>query len=132
MARRYDELPAVAERFDSGRLSLDQAAVAARHTPVAHQESVAEVAEHTTVPQLRRALSRYAFEVPDPAPDAAGRPDPAERAERPACVTTQYDPDGRFRFTFDAPADQGALVQQSLQRGQGRPLRRRAHRRHPR
>ena len=81
---------------------------------MAHQESVAELAEHTTVPQLRRVLSRYAFDVPDPAPDLAGAPDPVERAERPACVTTQHDPDGRFRFTFDAPADQGALVQQAL------------------
>ncbi len=115
VARRYDELPAVAGRFDDGRLSLDQASVAARHTPVAHQESVAELAEHTTVPQLRRALSRYVFEVPDPAPGTAGSPDPVERAERPTCVTTQYDPDGRFRFTVDAPADQGALVQQALQ-----------------
>ena len=114
VARRHGELPAVAERFDAGRLSLDQASVAARHTPVAHQESVAELAEHTTVPQLRRVLSRYAFEVPDPAPEAAAGSDPVERAERPACLTTQYDPDGRFRCTVDAPADQGALVQQAL------------------
>ncbi len=74
VARRHDELPAVAERFDAGRLSLDQASVAARHTPVAHQESVAELAEHTTVPQLRRALSRYVFEVPDPHPTPQGVP----------------------------------------------------------
>src|SRR4051794_11400999 len=44
LARRTDELPATARALCQGRISLDQAAVVARHTPAAFDETVAEFA----------------------------------------------------------------------------------------
>ncbi len=61
IARRSHELPAMRARLDAGELTLDQAAVVARHTPPTHDAEVAEFAGHATVTQLRRTLSRYSF-----------------------------------------------------------------------
>ena len=64
VARRCGELPSVMGEFASGQLSLDQVAVVARHAPAHVEASVAELAIHASVPQLRRALSRYSFDPP--------------------------------------------------------------------
>ena len=53
----------MAQSVATGRISLDQAAVVAHHVPASHQRSVGELAQHLTVPQLRRAVSRHAFTV---------------------------------------------------------------------
>ena len=66
VARRHDELPSVMGEFANGQLSLDQVAVVARYTPAHMEASVAELAVHASVPQLRRALSRYSFDPPAP------------------------------------------------------------------
>lgn len=114
VARRLPELPAVAQHVQDGRLTLEQTVVVVRHTPVAHQRAVADLAPHATVPQLQRLLGRYAFDVPDERPQSEEpRPTRAERADRPAGLRMRYD-DGRFLLSFDAPADQGALVEQAL------------------
>ena len=49
------------------QVSVDQAAVVARFAPSSHEASVGEMAPMTTVPQLRRALSRYQFGSEAPA-----------------------------------------------------------------
>ena len=64
VARRCGELTSVMGEFANGQLSLDQVAVVARYTPAHVEASVAELAVHASVPQLRRALSRYSFDPP--------------------------------------------------------------------
>jgi len=64
VARRAAELPTVMDQFAAGQLSLDQVAVVARYAPAHVEASVAEFAVHASVPQLRRALSRYSFDPP--------------------------------------------------------------------
>ncbi len=64
VARRRGELPTVMGEFANGQLSLDQVSVIARYAPAHVEASVAELAVHASVPQLRRALSRYSFDPP--------------------------------------------------------------------
>ena len=76
----------------------------------------------TTVPQLRRALSRYQFG--SEAGEAGGSPDPAGRDERDVPGTEAFAAkapelsmsygDGRFLLRYSAPADIGALVEQAV------------------
>ena len=129
LARRADELPTTAAALREGRISLDQAAVVARHTPAAFDATVAEFAQHATVTQLQRSVSRYDFTFqPDsvddrgavlpgePLPDEQdGDVDP-EQAEpvEPAHLSMGVDADGRFRLRYDAPAEIGALVEAAL------------------
>jgi hypothetical protein len=64
VARRSVELPSVMDEFANGQLSLDQVSVVARYAPAHVEASVAELAVHASVPQLRRSLSRYSFDPP--------------------------------------------------------------------
>lgn len=136
IARRRTELPDATAALREGSLSLDQAAVVAHHAPATHQASAAEFARHTTVPQLRRAMSRHAFSTPaapepddDAASPAAADDDEAptsmpvltaeqDASERRACarpeLSMHYDTDGRFQLRYSAPAPVGALVEQAL------------------
>lgn len=122
IARRTESLPALASGLQEGSLSLGQASVIARYTPDDFDDDVVELAHNATVPQLRRALSRYEF-------DASSRADAAtaDLADQPAArCPSEFDPavlrpqlqmttrDGRFHLTYDAPADIGALVQQAI------------------
>jgi hypothetical protein len=131
VARRRTELPVVAESVAAGRLSLDQAAVVAHHVPATHERSVGELAQHLTVPQLRRAVSRHAF-TSEPGSGAVGNATQEETsedgssglaaeqsaAEHRACarpnLSMHYDRDGRFQLRYSAPATIGALVEQAL------------------
>ena len=126
VAKRRTELTVVAESVAAGLLSLDQAAVVAHHVPASHQRSVGELAQHMTVPQLRRAVSRHAFH--DDAQPTAGGPEATATAEQSgaqqsaaeqrACarpdLSMHYDRDGRFQLRYSAPATIGALVEQAL------------------
>ncbi|WP_460938923.1 HNH endonuclease signature motif containing protein, partial [Phycicoccus ginsengisoli] len=131
VARRTKELPEAAAALDAGELSLDQVAVVARRVPVTHQASMAHLARHATVPQLRRMCARHAFDQPGGMPSAA-QDGPAEgpltvvrdslagesQAERRACAKPElamhYDADGRFHLRYSAPATVGALVEQAI------------------
>src|SRR4029079_4236866 len=64
VAGRSSELPSVMDQFAAGQLSVDQVAVVARYAPAHVEASVAELAVNASVPQLRRALSRYSFDPP--------------------------------------------------------------------
>ncbi len=127
VATRRGELPAMAREIDSGRLSLGQAAVVARHTPIGYDEDVVELAVHATVPQLRRALVKYEFPVaPSPIandlngtdeaaepPDAPVPPDALSVAALPPQLSMRWDQE-RFHLEYSAPADIGALVERAL------------------
>ena len=126
LGRRVGELPATAAALREGRISLDQAAVVARHTPAEFDATVAEFAQHATVTQLQRSVSRYDFTLqPDsvddqgdvlpgePLPDGQDGDVEPQRVE-PAHLSMGVDPDGRFRLRYDAPAEVGALVEAAL------------------
>jgi hypothetical protein len=72
LARRSTQLPTTVAAMAAGQVSVDQAAVVARFAPSSHEASVGELASMTTVPQLRRALSRYQFGSGSPAAGGAG------------------------------------------------------------
>ena len=134
LARRAQELPATSAALRQGRISLDQAAVVARHTPAAFDTTVAQFAQHATVTQLQRTVTRYDFTLQPDSVDDRGRGLPGEipgqggvdgevtaaetgvKAEpiEPAHLTMGLDADGRFRLRYDAPAEVGALVESAL------------------
>src|SRR6476469_8211666 len=78
LARRAQELPATVAALREGRISLDQAAVVARHTPAAFDTTVAEFARHATVTQLQRTVTRYDFTLQPDSVDDRGRGLPGE------------------------------------------------------
>src|SRR6476659_10305098 len=119
LARRAVELPTTVSAMVAGQVSVDQAVVVARYAPASHEESVGELAPMTTVPQLRRALSRYQFGTEASGSDvgsgSAGRderdvPGTEAYAARAAELSMWYG-DGRFLLRYSAPADVGALVE---------------------
>ena len=123
--------------FAAGQLSLDQVTVVARFAPAHVEASVAELAVNASVPQLRRALSRYSFDPPTPettgvqistadsvdTADTTDVSDPpswnglaleTDRASASAELSISHDDSGRFTLRFSAPADLGALVEAAL------------------
>jgi len=142
IARRCPDLPTVMGQFADGQLSVDQVTVVTRYAPAHVEASVAELAVHASVPQLRRALSRYSFDPPTPettgtqiaatvdvdesgdtTADTTLIPDPPtwngfaleqDRAGAPAELSMSYDDHGRFTLHYSAPADIGALVEAAL------------------
>ncbi len=116
LARRSEELPETSRALQEGRISLDQAAVVARHTPTEFDTTVAEFAQYATVPQLQRSVAKYQFETPTPTdeglPTAVIPPTP--EPDEPATLTMHHA-DGRFTLRYDAPSDIGALVEAALE-----------------
>ena len=105
MARRLQELPAVASAFAEGRLTEDSVKVVVAHTPPERDEEVAGLAAVMLVPQLSRVLRT----VPKPAPE-----EPAEI--RPAVVAFGHEDGGRFFLRARGlAAESGALVATALE-----------------
>ncbi len=122
IARRRRELPDTIAALTAGELSIGQVAVVARHAPADHQGGIAVFARTTTVPQLRRALSKSVFLDPNTGlraePSSPG-PDHenallAQQAGRRAELSMHYDHSGRFHLRYCAPAEIGALVEQAV------------------
>ena len=105
VARRVDDLPEAMELLRTGRLTLDQAAVVATHTPASHSVDVTRFAENATVAQLRRGLSGWFHDA-----DTAT----AEAKDRPATLQMSHV-DGQFLLRFTT-ADQIAaeLIEQAV------------------
>jgi hypothetical protein len=128
LAKRSAELPATARALQEGRISLDQAAVVARHTPPEFDETVAEFAQYATVPQLQRSVTRYDFTLDEADPVAPpltsepdGPPGPGDEAtdpvapeQEPPRLSMWHGDDGRFHLAYDAPGEIGALVEAAL------------------
>lgn len=129
LARRATELPATMAMAGEGRLSLEQAATIGRYAPADYEASVADLAQFLAVPQITRATAAYFFDATLPAatsaageatvvePDRPTRRAPApadEAAHDPARLSMTHDEDGRFRLTFNAPPDEGAIVDSAL------------------
>ncbi len=105
VARRMPELPELMELLRTGRLTLDQAAVVAEHTPATHSVDVTRFAENATVAQLRRGLAGW-FR------DTTRTQEPV--ADRPATLQLMTF-DGRFTLKY-ATSDQvaAALLEQAI------------------
>ena len=106
LAKRYDELPHTVAALSAGELSLDQAALVARHVPARYDQSAARVASCCTVRQLRKALPWFR----DPKPESEAKPGAADDT---AHVTSGYDEHGYF-CTARLPESLGAVVDQAL------------------
>jgi hypothetical protein len=97
VAERADELPHLLAALRAGRISLDQAAVVARHCPTRYDRSATQLACVATVQQLRTVLRSYRF----------GGDDDGGAGKRPQArgVSISRDDDGatvRARLSNDA------------------------------
>lgn len=106
VARRRTEVPEAVELMEQGRLSLDQAVVVAQHVPTEFSRGGVELAERMTVPQLRRTLSRYAFQITD---GEAGKESVVGPGE-----LSMTSHGSRFRLRFETDLVEGALVEQAI------------------
>ena len=66
---RAGELPELMGMLSDGSITLDQAAIVAKHAPAEYSADVAYVAQFITTTQLKRALSKYVFDTDAPAPE---------------------------------------------------------------
>ncbi len=114
VASRVGELPALERAVRDGELSLDQAAVVARHCPVGFDDDVVAVASNATVPQLHRILGRYQFAEPGPKPerDADDQLGAAQGEKRR--LSFGCDDDGSWHLNATLPADEGAVFEAAL------------------
>ena len=119
VARRRSELPVTVATLTAGELSVDQVICVAKHAPAPNDAEVASFAKVATVTQLRSTLSRYSFaNQTDP-----GAIDPTQQAETPSAAAADAAAKGvvgmfhdghRFGMRVDAPADDGALIEQAM------------------
>ncbi len=111
LAKRRAELPTCIRLLQEGSLSLDQAAVIARHVPAHYEQEAAEVGRLMTVRQLRAALPRFGW-TPPPDPDEPVAPnDPADDDQR--SVSMGADERGWW-MNARLPEDEGAVVQNAI------------------
>ena len=113
LARRADELPCTMRALSSGELTVDQAAVVARHVPVRFEASAAQVAPFCTVAQLRQALPHYRDPKPTAERHTQGR------------LASRFDESGYHLYLHVPDVAQGAVVEQAL-RAMREDLRRQA------
>ena len=78
IANRFEELPETVSQFVAGELSVDQMVAVAERVPAHNDEDVAQFAKSATVTQLRSALCKQMFAVPDVGPDDADDADDAD------------------------------------------------------
>ncbi len=116
LARRRSELPETTRALNEGRISLDQAAVVARHTPTEFDATVAEFAQHATVPQLQRSVAKYDFSLEESAAVTADPTTDSSSPKEPIAppTLTMHHEDDRFVLRYDAPSSVGALVEAAL------------------
>ncbi len=125
IARRRAELPVLMDTFGKGELAVDQVVAVAKNTPAHNDAEVTDFAKVATVTQLRSTLSRYTTDtqpavdtaaVDTATTDAFAEGEATERAaERAAAGRLSMFNDGtRFIMRVDAPADEGALIEQAV------------------
>jgi len=101
-------MPTLASAVRTGSVSLDQAAVVAKFVPSDHERAATELAQHATVPQLRRALSRYQFAQESPVrTDAPQAKAPGTEAAGTEAAGT-HDAEAKARCTEKTGAEEGA------------------------
>ena len=105
MVRRLSELPETRAAFDDGAVAEDSVGLICRLAPTGVDADVAELAQNTTVTQLRRILSEYS--APD---ETATDPPQEERRE----VSFGHTDRGSWRLSAELPPDEGAVVEKAL------------------
>ena len=110
IAKRRRELPTAVGFFGEGRLSFEQMHLVAKHCPAEFESSVANFAQFATITQLSKTLRSYSFG------DAAGHAGECDQPPepKPSRASLSFDPDGRFRFTAQGDAEQGARLRAAL------------------
>ncbi|MCU1350868.1 MAG: hypothetical protein JWM05_77, partial [Acidimicrobiales bacterium] len=107
VARRAKDLPCAVAALEAGELSLDQAAVVARHTPPEFDASVTALAKLASVTQMQRVLRRYAWHDPE------DEPAPTSTTPRRQVSFGGRD-DGTWQLRAELDADEGAVVEHAL------------------
>jgi hypothetical protein len=100
VARRAEELPVLCATLRAGEISLEQAAVVARHVLPSFDASATELAKTATVTQLKAVLPAY-----------GKRAEPKPTGSRVSVTTNE---DGVTRVSGKLHADQGALLGKAL------------------
>ena len=113
LAERSEELPTAVTALAEGALSLDQAGAIAELAPTSHEASITELAQLTTVRQLRKTLRDYGY-----GSDVAGDPRPTRRTPSRGVSMGRDGEHWRLRAVLDA--DEGAVVQAALRAVQDR------------
>ena len=103
MARRWSELPHLAETFGGGRLSFEQAHLIARYCPTEYHHDVVDFAVMATISQLSSTLRGYGFDADPPAVR-----EPHDRA------SASFTESGRYRLQLDLDAESGARVDAAI------------------
>jgi hypothetical protein len=101
LAAARETHPRITERFDDGRLSLDQAAIAVDCEPGDDAE-FAELATVLTIPQLRNAVR------------AASPPEPKPTEDNRESVTMGPNRHGQWECTLRLDLDRGAVFEAAL------------------
>ena len=113
VAERAPDLGPVVTRMETGALTLDQAAVIARHVPAGQQvevvDQVAHLAEATTTTQLARVVAHYHFDREPSAHEL-----PRDKPEDRPAVVSLHQREGRFVLRFESTLADGALVEQAI------------------
>lgn len=114
LAERLDEVPTCAAAVRAGALTLDQAALIARHVPTSHEASATEVAKCMTVRQLRRALPKYGYEPPRPKDDAADPDAPPPPPPEPERWVSSGEDERGWWMKIRLSVDEGAVVDRGM------------------
>lgn len=109
IAKRWHELPYLAQVFSEGRLSFDQVAIVARRCPTEYERTVVSFAFNATLTQLAYSLVKYHFDS-DPEP---------EREERNR-ASLRFNDSGRARLSADVDAETGKRLQSAIDQGVAR------------
>ncbi|WP_022910225.1 HNH endonuclease signature motif containing protein [Aestuariimicrobium kwangyangense] len=113
VAERAPDLGAVVARMETGAVTLDQAAVIARHLPAETPEEVvdqvAHLAEATTTTQLARVVAHYHFDREQPPHE-----EPRDKPEHRPATLSLHQRDGRFVLRYECTPTDGVLVEQAV------------------
>ena len=122
-ARRTGELPVTMAAFTDGELSVDQVVVVAKYAPAHNDAEACELARAATVSQLRHGLSKYVHV--EPANTVSSVEAELCGGDSRNSLLRFVDEHSRYHLALNAPADQGATIDNAIREARdavpGRP-----------
>lgn len=109
LAKRWAELPYLAEVFSEGRLSFEQSYLVARRCPTDYEHDMVHYAIVATLDQLGYALREYHFDS-----------DPPEEREQRDRASIRYGDDGRARLSANVDTDTAKRIEAAIEQGVAR------------